>query len=62
MPTQILQPRFTLEAVNQSAPKNEGLRLTLSRGGTRIAGTISLRDRSKDRYAYPGICGITLAP
>ena len=62
MPDTNLAARFTLEAVNQSAPKNEGLRLTLGSGGPRIAGTISLRDRSKDRYAYPAKLRITLAP
>jgi len=45
LPGTNLAARFTLEAVNQSAPKNEGLRLTLGSGGPRIAGTISLRDR-----------------
>ena len=62
LPDTNLAARFTLEAVNQSAPKNEGLRLTLGSGGPRIAGTISLRDRSKDRYAYPAKLRITLAP
>ena len=53
--------RFTLEAVNRSEQKNEGVRLTVSRGGPRIGATISLRDRSKDRYAYPAKPRITLA-
>ena len=39
-----LAARFTLDTINQSAPKNEGLRLTLGSGGPRIGATISLRD------------------
>jgi hypothetical protein len=57
-----LAARFTLDTINQSAPKNEGLRLTLGSGGPRIGATISLRDRSKDRYGYPARLRITLAP
>ena len=57
-----LAARFTLDTINQSAPKNEGLRLTLGSGGPRIGATISLRDRSKDRYAYPARLRIVLAP
>jgi len=38
------------------------VRLTLARGGPRIGATISLRDRSRDRYAYPAALRVTLAP
>ncbi|MDG1745655.1 hypothetical protein [Planktomarina sp.] len=62
LPGTNLAARFTLEAVNRSEQKNEGVRLTVGRGGPRIGATISLRDRSKDRYAYPAKLRITLAP
>ena len=61
LPGTNLAARFTLEAVNRSEQKNEGVRLTVSHGGPRIGATISLRDRSKDRYAYPAKPRITLA-
>ena len=62
LPGTDLSARFTVEAINQSAPKGEGVRLTLARGGPRIGATISLRDRSRDRYAYPAALRVTLAP
>jgi len=62
LPGTDLTARFTQDAINQSAPKGEGVRLTLARGGPRIGATISLRDRSKDRYAYPAALRVTLAP
>jgi len=62
LPSTNLAARFTLDAINQSAQKNEGGRLTVGSGGLRIDATISLRDRSKDRYAYPARLRITLAP
>ena len=62
LPGTNLAARFTLDAVNRSEQKNEGVRLTVGRGGPRIGATISLRDRSKDRYAYPAKLRITLAP
>ena len=62
LPGTDLSARFTVEAINQSAPKGEGVRLTLARGAPRIGATISLRDRSRDRYAYPAALRVTLAP
>ena len=62
LPGTNLAARFTLDATNQAAPKNEGVRLTVGSGGPRIGATISLRNRSKDRYAYPARLRITLAP
>jgi hypothetical protein len=62
LPGTDLSARFTVEAINQSAPKGQGVRLTLARGGPRIGATISLRDRSRDRYAYPAALRVTLAP
>ena len=62
LPSTNLAARFTLDAINQSAQKNEGGRLTVGSGGLRIDAAISLRDRSKDRYAYPARLRITLAP
>ena len=62
LPGTNLTARFTLDAINQSAPENEGVRLTLGGGGPRIGATISLRDRNKDRYGYPARLRITLAP
>ena len=62
LPGTNLTARFTLDAINQSAPENEGVRLTLGSGGPRIGATISLRDRNKDRYGYPARVRITLAP
>ena len=61
LPGTNLAARFTLEAVNRSEQKNEGVRRIVSHGGPRIGATISLRDRSKDRYAYPAKPRITLA-
>ena len=62
LPGTHLAARFALDAVNQSAPKNEGVRLKVGSGGPRLSATISLRDRSKDRYAYPTALRVTLAP
>ena len=62
LPGTNLAARFTLDTINQSAPENEGVRLTLVSGGPRIGATISLSDRSKDRYGYPASLRITLAP
>jgi hypothetical protein len=40
-------------AVNLSAPKNEGMSLSVGTAGTKFGAVFDLRDRSKDRFKYP---------
>ena len=44
---------FEVTAVNLSAPKNEGLSLSVGTSGTKLGAVFGLRDRSKDRFKYP---------
>jgi hypothetical protein len=44
---------FEVTAVNLSAPKNEGVSLSVGTSGTKFGAVFGLRDRSKDRFKYP---------